>query len=317
MPTLSDEQVARLLKPAEVVEAIEEAFRRDYRATVEMPTRLQFDVPPTGTFLLMPCYDSETKTLGIKFVTVRTRPAPGQGSVQATYSLLDPETHEVKLQMAADTLTDIRTAAASAVATKILAREDASTLGIFGAGRQARAHLQVLAESRKFQQALVCGSSEANSKKFAREMAEVVAMPVEAANARAVAEQADVICTCTTASEPLFEGAWLKPGTHLNLVGAFQPVTREVDDETIRRARVFVDTYDGAFAEAGDILLPLKRGVITRDHVCGDLHELVSGKTAGRQSQDDITVFESLGCAWEDLIAARLVADAVAAQGKD
>jgi alanine dehydrogenase len=122
-----------------------------------------------------------------------------------------------------------------------------------------------------------------------------------------VARESDVICTCTTATEPLFDGNWLRPGTHLNLVGAFQPETREVDDVTVKRARVVVDTYDGALAEAGDLLMPIKSGAIDRSHIMADLHEIASGKTPGRIHQDDITLFKSVGCALEDLVTALLV----------
>jgi alanine dehydrogenase len=116
-----------------------------------------------------------------------------------------------------------------------------------------------------------------------------------------------VICTCTTAREPLFDGKWLRPGTHLNLVGAFQPETREVDDITVKRARVVVDTYNGAMLEAGDLLIPLKNGTIERSHIVADLHEIVSGKKPARTSAESITLFKSVGCAMEDLVTAQLV----------
>ena len=115
-----------------------------------------------------------------------------------------------------------------------------------------------------------------------------------------------MICTCTTAAQPLFDGRGLRPGAHLNLVGAFQPHTREVDDETVCRARVVVDTYEGALAEAGDLLLPMASGVIARSHIVADLHEIASGKKKVRASPQDITLFKSVGCALEDLAAAQL-----------
>lgn len=116
-----------------------------------------------------------------------------------------------------------------------------------------------------------------------------------------------MICTCTTSPEPVFRGEWLRPGTHINLVGAFQPHTRECDDETMRRARIVVDTYEGALAEAGDILLPLASGAIQREQIVADLHELASGKRQGRTAPEDITVFKSVGCALEDLVTAHWI----------
>ena len=116
-----------------------------------------------------------------------------------------------------------------------------------------------------------------------------------------------MICTCTNSSTPILEGKWLRPGTHLNLVGAFQPDKREADSETMRRARIVVETYESALAEAGDLLIPMREGVISREHVIADLHEIASGKKAGRTSADEITVFKNLGCALEDLVTATLV----------
>ena len=132
-------------------------------------------------------------------------------------------------------------------------------------------------------------------------------LDVESANAETVAQESDVICTCTTAPTPVFNGNWLRPGTHLNLVGAFQPETREVDNITVKRARVVVDTYDGALQEAGDLLIPIKNGTIERSHIIADLHEIASGKKAARTSVESITLFKSVGCALEDLVTAQLI----------
>src|SRR5262249_34231697 len=117
----------------------------------------------------------------------------------------------------------------------------------------------------------------------------------------------DVICTCTTSVKPLFSGELIRAGTHLNLIGTFQPTAREVDSVAIQRSRVFVDTYEAAFDEAGDILMPIQSGEIQREHVLGDLHELVTGKISGRVSRNDITVSKSVGCALEDLVTAKLI----------
>ena len=209
--------------------------------------------------------------------------------------------------MEANYLTDLRTAATSAVATDLLARKDAETLGIFGSGRQAEAHLAALPRVRNFKRFLVCGSGRSDLSAFCEKMKTELAIQIEPASAETVARESDVICTCTTASEPLFDGTWLRPGTHLNLVGAFQPETREVDDITVKRARVVVDTYDGALAEAGDLLIPIKSGAIDRSHIMADLHEIASGKKPGRIHQDDITLFKSVGCALEDLVTAKLI----------
>ncbi|MGH9531023.1 MAG: ornithine cyclodeaminase family protein, partial [Terriglobales bacterium] len=252
---------------------------------------------------------------GVKLVTVLDSPPAGVDRIQAQYCLFDPATGVLRALLAANYLTDIRTAATSAVATKILARPDAATLGIFGTGRQAWAHLVVMRHVRDFQRVLVCGLTPAQGAAFVQRAASDAGVRVESADAATCAAQSDVICTCTTSSTPLFDGKLLRPGTHLNLVGAFRPETREVDDETIMRARVVVDTYDGALAEAGDLLIPLRSGRIERSHIAADLHEVVSGKKPGRSRAGEITVFKSVGCALEDLVAANLVVQAALRQG--
>src|SRR5262249_31490287 len=201
---------------------------------------------------LMPCYDSELKLAGVKTVTVSS-----QSGVLATYELVDPVTGRALARMEANYLTDVRTAATSAVATDLLARSDVETLGVFGSGRQAAAHLSVLPHVRRFRRFLVCGSGRSDVSQFRRDMKSAHALDLEIVGSETCARESDVICTCTDSPAPLFNGGWLRPGTHLNLVGAFQPHTREVDDETVRRARVVVDFYEAALAEAGDLLIPI------------------------------------------------------------
>jgi ornithine cyclodeaminase/alanine dehydrogenase-like protein (mu-crystallin family) len=285
----------------EVIRTIRDAFARDFHATLQMPVRSQVNLG-SSVLLLMPCYDSAWKAAGVKMVTVN----PKTG-VNATYALLDPESGKTLALIEANYLTDVRTAATYAIATDFLAREDAQTLGVFGAGRQARAHLAVLPHVRKFQRFLVCGSQHSEVKTFCDSLREDYGIEVQVVNAETCARESDVLCTCTTAHEPLFDGSLLQPGTHLNLVGAFQTHTREVDDETVKRARVIVDTYDGVLAEAGDLLIPLRSGAIQRNHILADLHEIASGKKPARTSKEDITLFKSVGCALEDLGTAVLI----------
>jgi ornithine cyclodeaminase/alanine dehydrogenase-like protein (mu-crystallin family) len=313
LQTLGEDAVKALLEPRRLVAGIEDAFRRRYPAT-EMPVRTRIELA-AGVFLIMPCHDRSTGGVGMKLALVAAAPAGPDDRVVATYLLLDGATGRPRLALAAGHLTALRTAATSAVATAWLARPDSEVLGVFGTGRQARAHLELLPRLRPYRRLLVCGSDAGDgagrtgrSREFARRLSEELGTAVEAVGPEACAATADVLCACTTAREPLFDGRLLRPGTHLNLVGAFQPETREVDDVTVARSRVVVDTYEGALAEAGDLLIPLGRGLIARDHILADLHELVSGKVRGRLAAADITLFKSVGCALEDLVAAELVA---------
>jgi len=302
MRFFTDSEVRALLDPTQVVKAIEAAFARDYRSTVVMPVRTRLDLTG-GALLVMPCYDSATPALGAKLVTVVENAVE---RVQATYVLLDPVSGGLRALMAANYLTEVRTAATSAVATRHMARRDAKVLGVFGTGRQARSHIEVLTKVREFERVLVCGSGAERSRASAAAMASELGLAVEAADARTCASQSDVICTCTSSPTPVLEAKWLRPGTHLNLVGAFHPDKREADSETMRRARIVVESYDSALAEAGDLLIPLSEGVIGREQVIADLHEITSGKKVGRTAPDEITVFKNLGCALEDLVTATL-----------
>ncbi len=304
-PRLSEHEVRSLLQPIKVIEAVENAFRDRFPAVTIAP-RLHIPLAH-GVLLIMSCYDPSRAALGIKLVTVRSHPAPLQDRVHATYLLLDPETGEPRLSIAANYLTALRTAATSALATKYLARENVSTLGIFGTGALARTHLAVLPLVRSFERILVCGREAQPTADFAAQMCAELQRPVSAADPRTLAAESDVLCACTTSPTPLFDGRDLRPGTHLNLVGAFQPHTREADTFTIQRARVVVDTYDGTRAEAGDILIPLQEGTVSAGHIVADLHELLTARKRGRLSPEDVTVFKSVGCALEDLVTAELL----------
>lgn len=287
-----------------VIDALRAAFARDFSQTLDMPVRSSLSLPDQGVLLLMPAYDSFLGVAGIKTVTV-TR-ATG---VHATYELLDPNGGMTLARMEARSLTDLRTAATSAVVTSVLARSDARTLGIFGTGRQAEAHIAVLLHVRNFSHVHVCGSGRTDVQQFCQTMSDRYKLQVDPADAESCIRQSDVVCTCTTSRVPVFDGHWLRPGMHLNLIGAFQPDSHEVDEETVRRSRVVVDTYAGAWAEAGDLLIPLRTAAIKKSHILADLHELLSGKKQVRTTSNDITLFKSVGCALEDLVTAKLVYD--------
>ncbi len=299
---MTEDDVCRRLDPGEVIDAIEAGFRDRY-LHVTIPPRTVASLGP-DVFLAMSCIDAPGRSVGLKLVVVRAAPDASGERIHATYLLLDAATGAPRLQLPAGQLTAIRTAATSAVATRHLAPDRVETLGIFGTGRQAAAHLRVLPLVRAFARVLVCGRTPAQTEAFRRRHQPETPLPIAAADAQRCAAEADVLCTCTTAATPLFDGAWVRPGAHLNLVGAFQPETREADTATITRAAVFVDTRDGALAEAGDLLIPMRAGEPVR--IVADLHELVS---RGRPNliEGDITVFKSVGCALEDLITAELL----------
>jgi alanine dehydrogenase len=302
MLSLTEDDVKRLAAVDSVIEVLAAAFARDSAQTLHMPVRSSLPLPDEGVLVVMPASDSALGLAGIKTVTV----TKARG-VDAYYDLLDAESGAALARMEANWLTDLRTAATSALATRLLARPDAHTLGIFGTGRQAEAHLAVLPKARKFNRILVCGTNAEKMGRFCKTMSERHNTEVKPTDAETCIRESDVVCTCTTSHTPLFDGGWVTPGMHLNLIGAFQPESREVDDETIVRSRVVVDTNAGALAEAGDLLIPLSKGIIKRSHILADLHQVASGQKQVRRGPDDITLFKSVGCALEDLVTAKLI----------
>jgi alanine dehydrogenase len=274
----------------------------------EVPLRHTHGLGEGGSLLLMPAWSAAA--LGIKLVTVMPRAAAaGLPTVQASYLLCDRTSGAPLALLDGEALTVRRTAAVSALAAQRLARDDARTLLVVGAGRLApwlaRAHLALQPGlARVLVWARAAGSAEALAQTLRSEG--VAAQAVD--EVAAAVAQADVISCATTATTPPVRGEWLQPGTHLDLVGGFRPDMREVDDAAIARCDlIVVDTRAGALAEAGDLVQPLARGVITPDRIAGDLAELLRGECAGRTQRDQVTLFKSVGTALEDLAAAQLV----------
>ena len=274
MLTLSEDQVRQSLGIDEMLLALEQMFRRDYASTAILPQRVQMQMPTASTCLIMPCSDRAIPGTGVKVVTVREGAQVNGERVQANYFLLDPASGSICAALAANYLTEMRTAAVSAIATKFLARAEAKTLGIFGTGRQAIAHLLLLTQTHRYERLLICGSRPSQSQALARLAHTDHNLVVEAVHSGTCAREADVICTCTTSKVPVFDGRLVREGTHLNLVGGFQPDGREVDDFVISRSRIVADTFEGALSEAGDLLIPLHQNIITREQIVGNLHQI-------------------------------------------
>ena len=294
---LDESDVRRLLRMEELIPAMATALADFSAGRVAQPPRLVVPVAGHGGLLYVmpahvPARDPRAGALGAKLVTLY----PGNVGVpthHATVLLFRPETGEPLATMDGRLITEMRTAAVSAVATDLLARADASALAILGAGVQARGHLEALRLVRAFREVRVW------SPRRAREFAERHGVRAAASAADAV-RGADVIVTATTATEPVLRGEWLSPGAHVVSVGAPQPSWRELDDETLRRATVFVDSREAARRESGDVIAAAGR-------VAAEIGEVVSGAHPGRASADEITLFKSVGLAVEDVVAADLV----------
>ncbi|MEK1851697.1 MAG: ornithine cyclodeaminase family protein [Phyllobacterium sp.] len=315
MKLISPAEVDGLLNWPDMINAIEQAFRQGVVQPVRHHHTIERPDGAASTLLLMPAWsdfdtlgDSSKGYMGVKIVTVSPdNGAVSKPAVMGVYLLLDGKTGEPKALIDGQRLTLWRTAGASALAARYLAREDASKLVVLGAGALsgflARAHSAV----RPITEISIWNRNLAGAEKIA---AELVA---DGFNAKAVNDKdaaianADIITAGTLSTEPLILGKHLKPGAHVDLIGAFTPTMRESDDECVKRARVFVDTKDGALKEGGDIVQPIKAGVVTESHVIGDLFGLARATTEGRRSADEITLFKSVGAALEDLAAGILI----------
>ena len=298
----AEELRARLPMPA-TIDALEDAFRS--RDPSGGPLRTHVETP-NGALLMMPAAE-EGVGVGVKLVSLTPgNPARGLPFIHASYVLFDAETQAPIAVLDGAALTALRTAAVSGLATRCLARADASRLVIFGAGVQAGAHLDAMRAVRPIEHVTVVSRSTGPAEALAGRAASA-GLDAVVGEPNAVAE-ADLVCTCTTSSEPLFDGSLLAAGCHVNAIGSYQPHTRELDTETMRRGRIVVESRDVALAEAGDLLIPIEEGAIGAGHVVADLAEVARGAEV-RRSAEDVTVFEGVGMAFEDLVVAKAVVD--------
>ena len=317
MLVLTRADLERLLDPPSVIDAVESAFREAAAGRVLGLPRSVLSMGKSGVFLGMISTLPRRHALGAKLITVifgnRARGLP---TVHAQYLLSDPETGRPLAFMEAGFLTAIRTGAASAVAARLLARAGASRLLCFGTSIQAEYQLRCLQAVLPVERVSVVGRDTGRAETFVSRMHGALGVPVAVALDRRIAvREADLITCATTASRPLFAGRDLQPGVHVDAVGAFRPHTREIDTDGVKRARVVVDTYEGAWEEAGDLLIPIKARAISRRHVKAELGEVVSRKKPGRTSDREITLFKSVGWAPEDAVTARLAYDRAMAHG--
>jgi thiomorpholine-carboxylate dehydrogenase len=286
---LDEHAVLRVLRMEDLIPAMERALSEFSSGKVVQPVRSMLPIPEHGGFLgLMPAYAG---ALGVKLVTFYPDNR-GVPTHHAVIQLFKPDTGEPLVTMDGRLITEERTAAVSAVATKLLARPEAAVLALIGSGAQARSHLKALRLVREFRQVRVWSPRRAEA--FAREHGIQAA-----ASAEAAVDGADVVVTATTSRTPILHGAWLAPGAHVNAVGAPRPDWRELDDDLLQRARLFVDSREAAFKESGDVR--------AAGSVVAEIGEVVAGAQRGRSSRDEITVFKSLGLAVEDVVTADLV----------
>ena len=300
--------IEKALSFPELINKLEDSFQRDY----EVPQRLHYEYSSgkgenSSTLLLMPAWKNE-HFVGLKVITVSPyNTNENMATIQGIYSLLDASNGKVLAQFDAKSLTNLRTAAASALASKFLSKEDSNTMLMIGTGALAPELIKAHCAIRPIKRVWIWGRSNEKARKISEKLSisNVEAVPIE--NIEDFVAEADIISTATSSPTPLVLGKHLVPGQHVDLVGAFNPTWREADDHAIINSSVFVDTRSGTLKESGELLIPMQKGLFSPEDIKGDLFNLCKGEHAGRKNIDEKTVYISVGYALEDLAAAELV----------
>jgi len=310
MLVLSEKQVQSLLESDELIAALSQAHIQYSTGKAVMPVRLVVPLPDIqGRITSMPGYLTEDQALGMKVVTYfQNNPQRNIPAILATIMLFSAETGKMIAVMDGAYITAIRTACASALATKALANPETPILGILGAGVQARAHIRGLTRVRAISQIKIYSPSATSAASLKRAMENEVGVAIEVAESvEAVVRASDLLVTVTTAKEPIVKAEWLKPGVHINAVGSHRPDSREIDGATLAQAKVVVDSREAILAECGDILLAWKEKSVGGNVIYGEIGEVLAGAKPGRRSADEITLYKSVGIAIQDVAAAHLV----------
>ncbi len=324
MLVLSGSDLRSSVTMEEAIAAAEQAYRALSTGEVTTPLRTSILVPEgPGVSLFMPGYVPSARALGAKIVSVfEKNPARRLATIQAVFILLDTETGRVLCMMEAASLTALRTGAGSGVATKHLANPRAATAAVFGAGVQARTQLEAIVTVRPISQVLVYDISPERAADFIKDMSialEAVRPGIVMRSADSPEEavrQAEVVVCATTSAVPLFPGAAVRAGAHINAIGSFTPDRRELDEALLTRAsKVVVDSREAAMSEAGEFIIPMKRGAFTESIVHAEMGEILLGKRPGRQSPDEVTVYKAVGVAPLDLVVGRFVYERAMSRG--
>lgn len=309
MLLLSRDDLRNLLSMGEAIDLVENGFLLLHQKKVLMPPRSVIPMPfHDGSLLMMPVVvEDEKKFLVTKVITVYpyNQQLFGYPALQGINLIFEAENGTPVAILDAHFLTALRTGAAGGVALRYLARKDAAVVTLFGAGPQARTQLEAACAVLPIKKCYLVSYRDPREKGFVREMSDRLGIEIVIMeDVEKAIYQADVVITATNSREPVFKGEWLRLGTHVTAIGSFKPEVRELDSETIRRSRVFVDNLEAAREEAGDIIIPVKEGVITWDRVEAELGEVIAGEKPGRQNADEITVFKSVGLAIQDAVVA-------------
>jgi ornithine cyclodeaminase/alanine dehydrogenase-like protein (mu-crystallin family) len=303
----------------ECIDVMESALSALARNDAILPLRQVLRLPDgTNAFAVMPAYVGRPTAIGAKVITVfPNNHGTALDSHQGAVVLFEAERGSLVAIMDAASITAIRTAAVSGLATRLLAREGAADVAILGSGVQARTHLEAMRAVRPVRRVRVWSRNHGAVRVFAERESRRHEIEIEPTRgAREAVEGADIVCTVTASREPVLAGEWLAEGAHVNAVGASLPFARELDTAAVTRGRFYVDRRESALNEAGDFLIPKREGAIGDDHVVGELGEVLLGRVAGRRTGTEVTIFKSLGLAVEDVAAARFLYERARTEGR-
>ena len=304
---INKEKIASLLPMSECISVMEKMFRSLANGECTQPLRSLMWLPgKTGLLGMMPGHAESLGVMGIKVITVfHDNREAGYPSHQGVVILFDAKHGQPLMIFDATEITAIRTAAASALATRLLSRENSESLAIIGSGEQAERHIEAISLVRKIKQINIWSRNEKNARELAQKSSERHNVPIHVKKtAREAVENAAIICTVTSSAQPVLMGGWISAGTHINAVGSSTAAKRELDTTALVRSALFTDCYESLFNEAGDFLIPKKEGALTDSHVKGELGEVLLGSKKGRESGKQVTIFKSLGIAAEDIFSA-------------
>ena len=304
---VNKEKIASLLPMEECIAVMEKMFRSLAAGKCLQPLRNIMKLPDgSGVLGMMPGHAAELGIMGIKVITVfHANSESGLPSHQGIVMLFDARHGQPLMLFDALEITAIRTAAASAVATKFLSRENSSTLAIVGSGEQAKRHIEAMLLVRNLKQINIWSRNEKNAKQLVNELSGEYNLNIHVKkNVQQAVEHADIICTVTSSKEPIVMGDWIAAGTHINAVGSSTAAARELDTAAMIRSKLFADCYESLFNEAGDFLIPKKEGAVNDEHVKAEIGEVLWGTKKGRENEEEVTIFKSLGIAAEDIFSA-------------
>ena len=306
---ITADDVRGLLPMDECIDAMQNAMQAASAGMVSVPPRLMMPLPDgRGDFTLMPGGAIDPPVFGGKIISILPdNPLQNQPAIQGFVTLFDNDSGTPLAIVEGAQVTAIRTAAASGLATRYLAREKAQTHGIFGTGVQAVTHIDAIACVRPIDEVLIWGRDPKKAVSLAIKESERYGLTVRACDDPEEVGACDIVSTVTNAAEPILFGRWIRPGAHINLVGAHAPDTRESDSDLIARSSIYTDLLASLFSESGDVLIPIEEGVIGRDHIRGEIGQVIGEELHGRRDEIEITVYKSLGITAQDLFAADLV----------